>query len=1090
MINPIKKWLAAPRFTGDERKSAQASAMNTAANYYLVALLAGIGVYVPFFARYKLESLLVIGLLLILLLVARSQLVRGRLTFASIFLIASGWAVCELLAWVGGGIFSPLMFSLAVITIVISMFFPSWVGNLFLALSCGLGLLFALIQQFGPGLPQVFTYSPLAAWFYFSVPLLFINRMMDLTVRRLEGALNLAQQQGRARQEAETILRSNEEKYRDLVENIRDVMFSVNPEGYITYMSPQVSDFGYHPADFQSRHFSTVVSEFIHPEDHLKAVELFQDHDLHLSQEPPAIVFRVRTRDGQIRWVEETARRHGELGSATITGVLRDVTSQIEADRAARIISEVQLALLQPGEIVDIFALLARKVQELIGDCVTAASLLNDADQTARGVAYAGLEVPAEEIFRIFGRNLLERSYPLANLRPDVLRLYESGKLERLEDGLHALLSSVAPRVLCSAVESFLHVRDVYAIGFSHNGEHLGALVILTRSDPAPYKNVVEQIVNLAALAISRRRAEDALRKTQSLLNDTEILGNTGGWEIDQAARILTWTETVYRIHEVDAAFRPNLERALGFYHPDSRPVLERALMRAIDQAEPFDLELTLITARGNRRCVHVIGKPDPDHRRIFGFVQDITERKRTEERVQQSEITYRGILDSLDEAVYILDETGTFIDVNYGAERMYGYSRAELVGRSPVTVSAEDMNDLPRVVQQVQLAFQGTHQAMEFWGKRKSGQVFPKEVHLYPGTYFGRQVVVAIAQDITARKRAEEALQSSESRFRALIEQAPLAINLTRDMQGLYANPKFVQTFGLQNAADFVGSRISQFSSPEAMDLIGQRLQRRSDGLDNPPAVETMGLRQDGSRIPVEVSIAHVQLADGPATLAFVTDITARKADEAKIRATLEEKEALLREVHHRVKNNLQVIIALIKMRSRALADAEAKQFLMELEGQARTMSLVYEQLYQAENLSQVGMAAYLRQLTTHVLDIFGQREFAALRIDAPIVLDVSQAMPCGLIVNELFTNILKHAFPPGFAGSPEVSVSLRCEGQACRLTVQDNGVGLPPGVDFEAGQTLGLRLVNLWATHQLGGALEITRQAGTCFQIDFELK
>jgi two-component sensor histidine kinase/PAS domain-containing protein len=215
--------------------------------------------------------------------------------------------------------------------------------------------------------------------------------------------------------------------------------------------------------------------------------------------------------------------------------------------------------------------------------------------------------------------------------------------------------------------------------------------------------------------------------------------------------------------------------------------------------------------------------------------------------------------------------------------------------------------------------------------------------------------------------------------------------------------------------------------------------------------------------------------------------DITERKRFEARLLAALEEKEALLREVHHRVKNNLQAMIALMDMQSGQLPDARTRLFVKELEGQARTMALVYEQLYQSENLARVAMGPYLQQLTAYVLRAFVTERMVQLSLDTPVSLDVATAMPCGLLINELLTNALKHAFPPGFAERPRVSISLQQNGNTYRLIVGDNGVGLPPDFQPHHSRSLGLRLVNLWATHQLGGTLDVTCSPGTVYTITF---
>ena len=216
--------------------------------------------------------------------------------------------------------------------------------------------------------------------------------------------------------------------------------------------------------------------------------------------------------------------------------------------------------------------------------------------------------------------------------------------------------------------------------------------------------------------------------------------------------------------------------------------------------------------------------------------------------------------------------------------------------------------------------------------------------------------------------------------------------------------------------------------------------------------------------------------------------DITERKRAEEKLRAALEEKEILLREVHHRVKNNLQAIVHLIEMQAKNITDSASLVFLKELKEQARTMSLVYEQVYQSENIAHISIAPYLEKLVGNVLVTFGLQRTVRLDIDiAPITLNVEQAMPCGLIVNELVTNSLKYAFQPGSDTRPVITISLNQIGNSFCLTVSDNGVGLPPGLDIETSRSQGLRLVHLWATHQLGGEIKTTNSPGATYEITF---
>ena len=332
--------------------------------------------------------------------------------------------------------------------------------------------------------------------------------------------------------------------------------------------------------------------------------------------------------------------------------------------------------------------------------------------------------------------------------------------------------------------------------------------------------------------------------------------------------------------------------------------------------------------------------------------------------------------------------------------------------------------------------------------------------------------------------------LFESEEKFRTAFMISPDSININRLDDGMYIsiNQGFSHMMGYTET-DVIGKRsldLQIWENPADRYELVKRL--RKDGFVS--NLEARFLRKDGGIKYGLMSAAVINLGGIPHIFNITHDITERKQAEAKIRAALEEKETLLREVHHRVKNNLHIIIALIKMRARLPQDAGMLQFLKELENQAYTMSLVYEQLYQSENLASVNMEQYLQLLTFNVLDTYGRRDSIQLQLDAPLTLDVAQATPCGLIVNELLSNILKYAFPPGFKGEPAMGVSLRREGETYHLTVSDNGVGFPPGYDWRTGQSMGLRLVSLWATHQLGGTLTVSGETGTTFEITFDLK
>jgi two-component sensor histidine kinase len=219
----------------------------------------------------------------------------------------------------------------------------------------------------------------------------------------------------------------------------------------------------------------------------------------------------------------------------------------------------------------------------------------------------------------------------------------------------------------------------------------------------------------------------------------------------------------------------------------------------------------------------------------------------------------------------------------------------------------------------------------------------------------------------------------------------------------------------------------------------------------------------------------------------ALQAEITERVRKEAQIKASLEEKEALLKEIHHRVKNNLQVISSLLNLQSRLVADPQALEVFQESQHRIRSMAFVHEKLYQSESLARIDFAEYVRTLTTYLFSSCGARaQGVTLDIQAEdVLLGIDAAIPCGLILNELVSNALKHAFPNGRDG--EVRIDLRADDdQRLTLTVSDDGIGLPEGLDVHNTNSLGLQLVDT-LVRQLDGTMEIHGQGGTEFKIDF---
>ena len=344
-------------------------------------------------------------------------------------------------------------------------------------------------------------------------------------------------------------------------------------------------------------------------------------------------------------------------------------------------------------------------------------------------------------------------------------------------------------------------------------------------------------------------------------------------------------------------------------------------------------------------------------------------------------------------------------------------------------------------------------------------------------------------SSDITARKRAELASRESEERYRTIIEHNPQFVLLAREGRYVYANPVTLAALGCRDASDMVNRPLSDFIHPSQRQAIMERSHAALGGKSNEP-MELRVVRADGSELVLESVSVPIRLEDGPAVLVMGVDVTERKRMDDSLRASLAEKEVLLREVHHRVKNNLAAIIGLLALQRRALRDSGADRALTELAGRIQSMVLVHEKLYRSDNMARIDFADYLRSLVAGLRTTYSVPETVLCRVDANLKLALDFAIPCGMIVNELVTNSMKYAFPAGAGRScvqGEIAIEAGEEGPACRIAVSDNGVGLPSGFDWSTAETLGMRLVRMLAQHQLGGQIRVESSAGTRVEIRF---
>jgi PAS domain S-box-containing protein len=433
-----------------------------------------------------------------------------------------------------------------------------------------------------------------------------------------------------------------------------------------------------------------------------------------------------------------------------------------------------------------------------------------------------------------------------------------------------------------------------------------------------------------------------------------------------------------------------------------------------------------------------------------------------------------------------IVDGRGRIAVVNGPALRMFGYEREDLLGRSI------DML-VPERLRTAHVTFRQDYQRVpdarpmgagrDLHALRKDGTEFPVEIGLQPIGSGEQRLVLSTIVDITERRRLQD-------RFRLVVENAPNAIVMVnRDGEIVLVNGQAERDFG-HSRADLVGrsvdtlvperfrahhptSRAAFFGRPDARPMGAGR--------------DLYALRGDGTEFPVEIGLVPIDTEEGPMVLSAIVDITERKQREGRTEAALREKDLLLGEVHHRVKNNLQIIDSLLSLQARRVEDVEVRASLRDSQNRIRSLSLIHQMLYQTRDFAVVDFQDFLNQLLPRLVDSMAlDRSRISLVVDVQEVqLPINLAIPCGLIVNELVTNALKHGFPSAQRGMVRVEMA-HASPTSILMAVCNDGVPIPEAFDLEAGGTLGMELVTL-LSQQLQGSVEFQRQPITRFCVRF---
>lgn len=452
-----------------------------------------------------------------------------------------------------------------------------------------------------------------------------------------------------------------------------------------------------------------------------------------------------------------------------------------------------------------------------------------------------------------------------------------------------------------------------------------------------------------------------------------------------------------------------------------------------------------------------------------------------------------RALVEGNPNALLITDRAGRIQLANPRCTDLFGYEEEELLGSEVgtlVPVASRDVHG--RLMES--FASHPTARAMgegrELHAVRKDGREVPVEIGLIPVETAGGLFVIVSVIDVTERRIAERAAHEGEERFRLLVEGAPSAI-LVATARGriTLVNSAVEELFGYDRT-ELVGQSVEKL-------IPGRFAERHPElraGFVAEPSARPMGLgrdlfglRKDGTEVPIEIGLNPLATSKGMLVVASIIDLTERKRIEARLRESLTEKETLLREVHHRVKNNLQVISSMLRLQIPHLQNAHDKAVFDLCVQRVRGMAMVHEMLYRSGDFAKLDFGLHVKELVHLVVATSGPAH-GGIRTEldlSPVHIDMDTAVPLGLLVHEVVANALKHAFPDGRAGV--VRISLREEHGDLVLQVKDDGVGLSEG--GTPGTRLGMTMVT-GLVRQLRGRIQVTEGPGATVEISVPLK
>ena len=647
----------------------------------------------------------------------------------------------------------------------------------------------------------------------------------------------------------------------------------------------------------------------------------------------------------------------------------------------------------------------------------------------------------------------------------------------------------------CSTPVIFLTDPGDYETGFS--AMKAGAVDYLAKDQL--YAAPLERSMRYAMEIRRKNEAERALRESEERFRLVMEATDDGIWDWRIRTGEVRRNQAFFLMlgHPAEE-YEGRVEEWRGLVHPDDIETVLSTLHDYLDgKLKKYDIEYRMLHKSGKVVWIHSRGKvvafdQNGNPARMVGTHSNITRRKRAEEMLHLSEEKFAAAFANNPAAIVMTRlEDGLFFDVNDTWLALTGYDRREIIGnkarKTNIWPSKEAFYRFAR-----ELREKGFLRGWEQEFLKKSGERFVAQVSAQVLNVRGEDMVLATLVDITARRRAEEELQFHKT----ILEETGKIAKIggwrfdALTGQGFWTE-EVARIHDLDPALPISRDMAIQYYAGESREKIEIAVKEAVD-LGTPYDLELEIVSAEGIRKWVR-TIGHPVTRDGRVVevKGSFQDISDRVETETALRDSVKEKTALLNEVHHRVKNNLQIVSSLLGLQAGRADNPQVLDILQDTRNRVRAMALLHETLYRSGNLAGINFATYVKDLCGQLLLSFGpaanrvKLEYEIARVGLPL----KQAIPCGLIVGELVSNALKHAF----TGKNSGRIGLRLDiigRRTLALVVRDDGVGLSKSFDPTGASTLGIQLVSKLAG-QLGGQLEVgpPRDGGAHFTVIFPI-